>query len=362
MSSTTPKDSIGPMHSVGIAPRVIDPMHSTAVAPRVIDYPETDGQPMAETPEHRDVMIDAIQVLQRHFAHRPDVYVSGNMMMYYEEGEPRRCVSPDVFVAVGVEDKDRRTYLLWREAKGPDFVLEVTSRSTRRNDQVTKRALYEWMGVSEYVLYDPLGEYLDPPLQGYRLVGGRYVEWEGTRVPGGVRALHSDVLGLSLHVRARDRALRLYDPVSGEDLLTPVEAAAAREEAEARAEREAAARGEAEARAEREAAARGEAEARAEREAAARGEAEVRAECEAAARGEAEVHAEREAAARGEAEVRAECEAAARGEAEVHAEREAAARREEAVARQAVEAENTELWARIREFERFSRARQSPPS
>ena len=334
MSSTTPKDSIGPMHSVGIAPRVLDPMHSTAAAPRVIDYPETDGQPMAETPTHRDAMMDAIQVLRRHFAHRPDVYVSGNMMMYYEEGEPRRCVSPDVFVAMGVEDKDRRTYLLWREAKGPDFVLEVTSKSTRRNDQVTKRALYEWMGVSEYVLYDPLGEYLDPPLQGYRLVGGRYVEWERTRVPGGVRALHSEVLGLSLHVRARDRALRLYDPAAGKDLLTPVEAAAAREEAEARAER---------------------ADARAEREAAARGEAEVRAEREAAARGEAEVRAE-------SADARAEREAAARGEAEVHAEREAAARREEAVARQAVEAENTELWARIREFERFSRARRSPPS
>ena len=324
MSSTTPKDSIGPMHSVGIAPRVIDPMHSTAVASRVIDYPETDGQPMAETPAHRDVMIDAIQVLQRHFAHRPDVYVSGNMMMYYEEGEPRRCVSPDVFVAVGVEDKDRRTYLLWREAKGPDFVLEVTSKSTRRNDQVTKRALYEWMGVSEYVLYDPLGEYLSPSLQGFALSGGRYVELEGRRLPGGARALHSGVLGLSLHVRARDRALRLHDPVSGEDLLTPVEAAA--------------------------------------REAAAREEAEARAEREAVARGEAVVRAEREAAARGEAEVRAEREAAARGEAEVHAEREAAARREEAVARQAVEAENTELWARIREFERFSRARQSPPS
>ena len=348
MSSTTPKDSIGPMHSVGIAPRVIDPMHSTAAAPRVIDYPETDGQPMAETPTHRDAMMDAIQVLRRHFAHRPDVYVSGNMMMYYEEGEPRRCVSPDVFVAMGVEDKNRRTYLLWREAKGPDFVLEVTSKSTRRNDQVTKRALYEWMGVSEYVLYDPLGEYLDPPLQGYRLVGGRYVEWERTRVPEGVRALHSEVLGLSLHVRARDRALRLYDPAAGKDLLTPVEAAAAREEAEARAES-------ADARAEREAAARGEAEVRAEREAAARGEAEVRAEREAAARGEAEVRAE-------SADARAEREAAARGEAEVHAEREAAARREEAVARQAVEAENTELWARIREFERFSRARQSPPS
>ena len=257
-------------------------MNSTAVASRVIDYPETDGQPMAETPTHRDAMIDAIQVLRRYFAHRPDVYVSGNMMMYYEEGEPRRSVSPDVFVALGVEDKDRRTYLLWREAKGPDFVLEVTSRSTRRNDQRTKRALYERMGVAEYVLYDPLGEYLEPPLQGFRLAGGEYVEWEGTRVPGGVRALHSEVLGLSLHVRARDRALRLRDPVSGEDLLTPVEAAA------------------------------------------------------------------REAAARGEAEARAARAAAAREAAEAHVER--------------VEAENAELRARIRDFERLSRTRKAPPS
>ena len=160
------------MNSTAITPRVVDsmnptaPMDSAGIAPRVIDYPETDGQPMAETPEHRDAMIDAIQVLRKHFAPRPDVYVSGNMMMYYKEGEPRHSVSPDVFVAMGVEDKDRRTYLLWREAKGPDFVLEVTSRSTRRNDQRTKRALYERMGVAEYVLYDPLGEYLEPPLQG----------------------------------------------------------------------------------------------------------------------------------------------------------------------------------------------------
>ena len=274
-------------------------MNSTAVASRVIDYPETDGQPMAETPAHRDVMIDAIQVLQRHFAGRPDVYVSGNMMMYYEEGEPRRCVSPDVFVAVGVEDKDRRTYLLWREPKGPDFVLEVTSRSTRRNDQVTKRALYEWMGVSEYVLYDPLGEYLNPPLQGFRRVGGEYVEWERTRLPGGARALHSEVLGLSLHVRARDRALRLHDPASGEDLLTFSEEVAAREEAEARAEREAAAR---------------------------------------------------------------RVEVAAREEAEARAEREAAARREEGIARRAIDAEHARMRARLRELERLARTPEPPPS
>jgi hypothetical protein len=56
-------------------------MNHTAVAPRVIEYAGSDGQPMAETPVHRDVMIDAMQILTRHFAERSDVYVSGNMLI-----------------------------------------------------------------------------------------------------------------------------------------------------------------------------------------------------------------------------------------------------------------------------------------
>ena len=212
-------------------------MNHAAVAPRVIEYPSSDGQPMAETPVHRDAMIDAIRVLSRHFAKRPDVYVSGNMLMYYEEGNPRKCVAPDVFVVVGANrDEDRDTYLLWREPKAPDFVLEVTSKSTRRNDQVTKHTLYESLGVAEYFLYDPRAEYLNPPLQGFGLHRGRYVPLEAARLPDGAPALYSEVLGLSLHVRGQ--ALRLHDPVTGEDLLTLEEEATARGEAEARAERE----------------------------------------------------------------------------------------------------------------------------
>ena len=216
-------------------------MNHTAVAPRVIEYPGSDGQPMAETPVHRDVMIDAIQILTRHFAERSDVYVSGNMLMYYEEGNPRKSVAPDVFVVVGASrDEDRDSYLLWREPKAPDFVLEVTSKSTRRNDLVTKRALYESLGVAEYFMFDPRAEYLNPPLQGFGLHHGRYVPLEVTRLPDGAPALHSEALGLFLHVRGP--ALRLYDPAISENLLTPMEEASAREEAETRAEREAAAR------------------------------------------------------------------------------------------------------------------------
>lgn len=207
-------------------------MNHTAVAPRVIEYPSSDGRPMAETPVHRDAMIDAILVLAKHFAKRPDVYVSGNMLLYYVEGEPRKCVAPDVFVVVGASrDEDRDTYLLWREPKAPDFVLEVTSKSTRRNDQVTKRTLYESLGVAEYFLYDPRAEYLNPPLQGFRLHRGRYVPLEVTWPADGAPTLHSEVLGLSLHLRGQ--ALRLHDPATGKDFLTPMEEAAARKAVEA---------------------------------------------------------------------------------------------------------------------------------
>ena len=207
-------------------------MNQTSIVPRVGEYPSSDGQPMAETPVHRDAMIDAIRVLSRHFAKRSDVYVSGNMLMYYEEGSPRKSVAPDVFVVLGANrDEDRDTYLIWREPKAPDFVLEVTSKSTRKNDLVTKRALYEALGVAEYFLFDPRAEYLDPPLKGFALRGGRYAPVAETRLVDGARALHSETLGLSL--RLRGRALRLHDPATGRDLLTPEEA----EEAEAAARR-----------------------------------------------------------------------------------------------------------------------------
>ena len=207
-------------------------MSHTAVAPRVIEYPGSDGQPMAETPVHRDVMIDAIQSLTRHFAERSDVYVSGNMLMYYEEGNPRKSVAPDVFVVVGASrDEDRDTYLLWREPKVPDFVLEVTSRSTRKNDLVTKRALYESLGVAEYFMFDPRAEYLDPPLQGFGLHRGRYAALQVVALPNGAPALYSEALGLFLHVQGQ--TVRLHDPAIGEDLLTPLEEAAARRDVEA---------------------------------------------------------------------------------------------------------------------------------
>lgn len=208
-------------------------MSAVATAPTKegVIYPETDGKPMAETDPHRKEMTAVIEALADYFREAPDVYVSGNLLLYYEEGNSSASVAPDVFVVKGVPRGDRRIYKLWEEGKAPDVVIEMTSRGTRLEDLGTKRALYAWLGVKEYFLYDPLGEYLEPPLQGYRL-GDRDYEWIEPVAEG---ALYSEELGLEL--RLENGHLRLVDPRTGERLLTPAEAHEARRAAEARAAR-----------------------------------------------------------------------------------------------------------------------------
>ena len=141
---------------------------------REIEYPSADGKPMAETETHLRDMIDTIQLLDDHFVLRPNVYVCGNLLLYYEEGNPRKHVSPDVLVALDVPKKPNRDYyLVWKEGKAPDFIVEITSKSTRKEDQKKKFEIYrDILKVSEYFLFDPTEDYLDPPLQGFRLARG----------------------------------------------------------------------------------------------------------------------------------------------------------------------------------------------
>ena len=111
--------------------------------------------------------------------------------------------------------------MLWNEPKAPDFVLEVTSKSTRGDDDRRKRAVYAALGVSEYFLYDPRAEYLAPPLQGFRLHEGEYRALPAVTVLSnrGV-AVASEVLGLELRDERGERRVRLRDPATGENLLT----------------------------------------------------------------------------------------------------------------------------------------------
>ena len=71
-------------------------------------YPETDGKPMAASDYHRRLLIWTLQALEAHFAQNPEVYISGDIMMYYREGDPRKSISPDVLVCFGINPKLRR--------------------------------------------------------------------------------------------------------------------------------------------------------------------------------------------------------------------------------------------------------------
>ena len=140
------------------------------------DYPESDGKPMAETPKHWSATVDAALPLKEFYRDRPDVYVGSDMMMYFREGDPRRSVSPDVFVALGVPKlPERRVWLTWLEGKLADFVLEVTSKSTRRVDEGRKARLYEELGVSEYWQFDREGELPGAEAEGSPVGAGRQV-------------------------------------------------------------------------------------------------------------------------------------------------------------------------------------------
>ncbi len=177
---------------------------------------------MAETDLHRQDMVDVIETLQDYFAGDPQVYVTGNLLLYYVEGNPRKHVSPDVFVVRGVPKLPPRDYyLLWKEKKSPEVVIEITSKTTRREDQNKKLALYrEVLKVPEYFQFDPTEDYLKPSLQGHRLVDGDYqpIPLVHGRIP-------SQILGL--HLERDGTALRLYNPATAARLLTREEALAA---------------------------------------------------------------------------------------------------------------------------------------
>ena len=219
---------------------------SSVIQVSQVYYPESDGKPMGETDDHRKEMVRHIELLEDYYQGQK-VYVSGDLLVYYVQGDPRKCIVPDAFVVKGVPPKNRRTYKIWVEGKVPDVVIETTSRKTRRKDTLVKPELYARLGVKEYFMFDPLGEYLDPPLQGYRLVDNDYERIE----PGDDEALDSQELRLRLRIHeghldfvrwdTGERLLTRYERAQQEAAARQHEAAAKRREA-ARADQEAEAR------------------------------------------------------------------------------------------------------------------------
>lgn len=203
------------------------------VQPTPTIYPSSDGEPVAETFVHLYAMLVTIEVLKQYLEGQ-QATVLGNQFMYYAQGFPRLRVAPDVMVIFGVAPGGRDNYKIWEEGEVPAIVFEMTSAGTRAKDETFKKMLYAQLGVQEYWLFDPKGEWLDAPLQGYRLHGEEYEP-----IIDGLSTV------LKLRLEHEGSLIGFYREDSGERLLIPSELsmalnqeALARQQAEQRAEQE----------------------------------------------------------------------------------------------------------------------------
>ncbi|MGD1932710.1 MAG: Uma2 family endonuclease [Leptolyngbyaceae cyanobacterium] len=196
-----------------------------------VDYPSSDGEPVAETFAHFYALLVTLEVLRQYLAEQ-QVIVLANQFLYYAQGMPKLRVAPDVMVICDVEPGPRDNYKVWEEGQVPSVIFEMTSPGTQAQDQVFKKTLYEQLGVQEYWLFDPKGEWIENQLQGYRLEHGLfYPITDGRSAP------------LQLRLQAEGQLIGFYREDTNERLLIPGELAQAlqqeslaRQQAEQRAE------------------------------------------------------------------------------------------------------------------------------
>ena len=206
-----------------------------------IVYPETDGMPLPDGEFQSPLFRRIVGDLDDRYRDVPGAKVNGNTFIYFVEGNPRRSISPDCYVALGLsaealESIERNNvYLLWEVGGAPDFVLEIGSESTADADMGRKRELYAELGVSEYWRYDVTGgEFYGEALVGERLVDREYRRIELRHESDGRVWSHSGVLNLDIWSVEDD--LRFWDPVAGGWLLRREEERVGRLEERSRAE------------------------------------------------------------------------------------------------------------------------------
>jgi hypothetical protein len=178
-----------------------------------IEYPSSDGEPLAESYLHLYAILTTLEVIKQYLAGR-QATVLADQFLYYAQGFPKLRVAPDVMVIFDVPPGGRDSYKVWEEGQVPQVVFEMTSQGTQKQDQEQKKNLYEQLGILEYWLFDPKGEWIEEKLRGYRLEDETYqLIADGISQPLGLRvAVEGEVLGF-------------YRLDTGEKLLTPTELA-----------------------------------------------------------------------------------------------------------------------------------------
>ncbi len=112
-----------------------------------------------------------VEALEHVFRAEPDVFVGGDQFIYWERGNIRKRVAPDLYVIRGVPKEPPRAVIrLWEEAV-PSLVAEISSAGSRVEDRGRKLRLYQNLfRCPEYFIWDDDTE----EMLFYRLEEGRY--------------------------------------------------------------------------------------------------------------------------------------------------------------------------------------------
>jgi len=201
-------------------------------------FPPSDllsDEPPLETYRHLKQLILLLSCLERLWQARQDFFAGGNMSIYYSTRQLKSedVRGPDFFVVLNTQRRERKSWVVWEEdGKYPNFILEILSDTTAKNDRGLKKQLYQDVfRTPDYFWFDPY----TLELAGFKLNYRRYEQI----APNEQGWLWSEELQLYLGILGEQ--LRFFTP-SGELVLTPGEAEAQERQradyAEARAEAE----------------------------------------------------------------------------------------------------------------------------
>ena len=172
------------------------------------------GLILLEAAPHGSAVYHARHALHHFFrrVRRADVFIAHNLLLIHQDGEAEIRLGPDLLVAFGLSEEPVSSYRIADQGKPPDWVLEVTSPSTKTRDRTVKKDRSAAMGVREFWILELAGRQCAAQLQGFRLERGHYVSLAplGEERPPAIR---SAVLGLDLWLDGE--LLRVRDSQTG---------------------------------------------------------------------------------------------------------------------------------------------------
>ena len=201
--------------------------------------------PLPDPPEREPDDMTSVQhlgengnmyLLIQYLGNSETTIVSGERYIVPEPGTPSgQRIYPDMLVSFNADPamyRQDNSYVISRQGKPPDLVMEIASERTGRNDVEDKPARYAALGIPEYWRFDETGAFHGTRLAGDRLVDGRYEPIAIEELPDGVLQGHS--AALDLFIRWEQGRLTWHDPATEQHIATFESERARADSAEAR--------------------------------------------------------------------------------------------------------------------------------